>query len=379
MALGKFTLTVIESVEMDFSLWRRRQNLSSSSDNSSPPAPSLQSPAAYHTSIANIAKATLRQRIKSDHFVDMPPMFPEDADYEDDRISCNLRRCAPVEAKPAHVPQTGVLEGDISTRSIISQYFKNAFRPREQQNPPQLQEGPDSVTVFEIKLNTKVCSIPRLRKSDIVWYTYSNFQIRDVESHLSNLSSYLAQIFQRPEHSVMVTIQQDAFIQFGNSTDLAYLMKIFALPDYIAPMTNRRNTTLVQSALQERFYIPPERGVIIYLPVPGENLATNNTTFMDENPLPDQNPGILRTISRSMSRRLKSSSAQSAPLSTATTASWDNPADTQRGLGATVEENVGPGETSNAEENPGRVKKSKSVRRFISRQLADLGNLSDLS
>lgn len=160
MALRIFTLTVIKSVEMDFSLWRRRQNLSSSSDNSSPPAPSLQSPAAYHTSIANIAKATLRQRIKSDHFVDMPPMFPEDADYEDDRVSCNLRRCAPVEAKPAHVPQTGVLEGDISTRSIISQYFKNAFRPREQQNPPQLQEGPDSVTVFEIKLNTKVCSIP---------------------------------------------------------------------------------------------------------------------------------------------------------------------------------------------------------------------------
>lgn len=159
-------------------------------------------------------------------------------------------------------------------------------------------------------------------------------------------------------------------------------MKVFALPSLIAPMTNRRNTILIQTALRELLDIAAERGVVIYVPVPGENLATNGTTAVGDSqhePNPrGENAGILRSISRSVSRRLKSSSAQSAPLSMATTSSWTNPGETQEAPKTATGENVQTEEVSNTEEKPGGVKKSRSVRHFVSRRLSELGSLGDL-
>ena len=122
----------------------------------------------------------------------------------------------------------------------------------------------------------------------------------------------------------MVAIQQDACIFFGSTTLPTYLLKIYALPAFIAPVTNLRNTTLIQNALQDMLNIPIEMGVIIYIPVSEDNFATNGSTARGdisrlERHNQDDTPGIFRTISRSMSRRLKRSSGTSAPISVSPT------------------------------------------------------------
>lgn len=110
---------------------------------------------------------------------------------------------------------------------------------------------------------------------------------------------------------MMVTLQQDACIQFGVLGSPAYLMKIFALPYLIAPITNLRSTILIQSALQDVLQVPPNRGVVLYIPIHEENFASNGVTVMGEIARLeryDQETGILKNISRSMTRRMKSSS-----------------------------------------------------------------------
>lgn len=141
---------------------------------------------------------------------------------------------------------------------------------------------------------------------------------------MSDLSFRMAQIYQRPESSMLVTIQQDACLHFGNSSLPAYLMKIFTNPFLIGPVTNIRNTTFIQKSIQEFLDIAPDRGVIMYVPVPEENFATNGTTVMEqmatmEGDTQNESTGIFKSISRTMSRRMKLNSANSAPLSITTT------------------------------------------------------------
>ena len=126
----------------------------------------------------------------------------------------------------------------------------------------------------------------------------------------------LARIYQRPMSSIMVSTEQDACLFFHASLP-AYLLKIYALPSFIAPVTNKRNINFIQAALLELLHISPDHGVVIFLPVPEENLGINGTTTRGEISRLEQgdSPNIFKTLSRSMSRRLKSSSGNSAPMS----------------------------------------------------------------
>lgn len=117
----------------------------------------------------------------------------------------------------------------------------------------------------------------------------------------------------------MVTVQQDTCVLFGsNNTLSAYLLTIYALPAFIAPVSNVRSTALIQKTLEEILGIPPNLGVIIFIPIPEENLATNGMTIRSEISIIERNqysPSIFRSISRGMSRRLKNRSGQSAQVS----------------------------------------------------------------
>ncbi|KAJ5626365.1 Tautomerase [Penicillium lagena] len=130
---------------------------------------------------------------------------------------------------------------------------------------------------------------------------------------VEDLALHLAQVYQRPESSMMITIQQDVCLLFGSASVPAYLLKIYALPYLIAPITNLRNTALIQNALLELLGAAPDQGVIIYLPIQEDNLATNGVTAHGEitrlqRLSQNESPGLFRTLSRSMSRRLKSGS-----------------------------------------------------------------------
>ncbi|KAJ5991771.1 Tautomerase [Penicillium sp. IBT 35674x] len=179
-------------------------------------------------------------------------------------------------------------------------YHENTFGTPDSHHSPQDRLLQDSVVVAELKTNCRVQDEQQKLVADLIFR--------------------LAQIYQRPETCIMLTIQQDAGVFFGSTTELSYLLKIYALPSFIAPFTNLRNTNLIQAVMLDLLHIPRNQGVIIFLPVSEDNLATDGLTARGEIARlerndQDENPNLFKTISRSMSRRFKTSSGQSVPIS----------------------------------------------------------------
>ncbi|KAE8144424.1 hypothetical protein BDV25DRAFT_171552 [Aspergillus avenaceus] len=298
--------------KLDLSLLQRRHSSSAVSSTSlSPTIPTLESPVTFHALTSRtISEATMSQRNKLEKMPARPSMFIEETD-EDCSMAPVLTRC--VAPGPASIDAlSNTVEEDPAVRTK-TQYFEDVFNTRGPELSPRAQVNQESVIVAELKLNKLV---------------------GDDDSLAAALASRLARIYQKPESSMMVTIQQDACVRFGISKGPAYLLKIFTLPYLIGSITNLRNTILIQAAMRELLEITPNRGVVLYTAVPDENFATNNATYMAEvtrhaRQSEDGDPGILRTISRNLSRRPKSNSTQSAPLSDATTSSWAPEADTR--------------------------------------------------
>lgn len=195
---------------------------------------------------------------------------------------------------------------------------------------------------------------------------------------MSNLSFRLAQIYQRPETSMMVTIQQDICLHFGNSSLPAYLMKVSAHPYIIAPVTNMRNTILIQKALHEFLDIASNRGVIIYTAVSEENFATNGITTMGEavrinNEEQNGNGGFFKTMARSVSRRKKTNSSGSVPLSITTLSSWAPAAESHTSESASNKDGQKSSSAASEEAQPLTVRRSRSLRDSVHRRVGDLG------
>ncbi|KKK12243.1 hypothetical protein ARAM_004859 [Aspergillus rambellii] len=235
-----------------------------------------------------------------------------------------------------------------------SQYFEDVFNTRGPRLSPTTRISQDSLVMIEIKVNVK---------------------IKDEDSVVPSVMSRMAQIYQKSESFMVVTVQQDACLRFGHSTLPAYSMKVFALPYLIAPITNLRSTILIQAAIQEILHISPSRGVILYIPIAEENMATNNTTMMGEiarleRETHGQETGVLKSLSRTMSRRMKSTSSQSRPLSVATTSSWTVESDSQE-----AKRDMPTGsEGTNASKEGSAARSGRASRRlhqFISRRVPE--------
>ncbi|KAE8350876.1 hypothetical protein BDV28DRAFT_150517 [Aspergillus coremiiformis] len=339
--------------KLDLSLLRRRHNPSTASSSSlSPTIPTLESPATFQAlPVRTVSETTMIQRNKLDRLTARPPVSIEETD-DDGSMAPKLSRG--VSADPASVDVVCKNVEEEPVRLTKSQYFEDIFNTRGRELPPRDRIGQDSVIVVEIKLSKMV---------------------EDDASLASMISSRLAHIYQKPESSMMVTVQQDACIRFGLLKGPAYLLKVYALPHLIASITNLRNTIFIQSALRDLLQIEPNRGVVLYLPVPEENFATNGTTYMGEiarheRRTDDDDPGILRNISRSLSRRLKSSSTHSTPHSEATTSSWNPDADAQPSTCRRAKDSLTSDGSHEAEaSNQGTVKEPKSLRHFLSRRV----------
>lgn len=201
---------------------------------------------------------------------------------------------------------------------------------------------------------------------------------------------------------MLVTIDQNADLLFGNTSGSAYLLKITALSSLIRPLTNLRNTGLIQSTVQEMFGIAPDKGVVIYTPASEDNLATNGTTARSEIDRLERidsgnNSSIFKSISRSMSRRMKSSSGNSAPISLTSVMSPDiatptstspiavvsgqaplpspNQADDKRPIESPKREKVLQ-VSSKDEKSERTLKKRESLKSFVNRRLGELGELT---
>ncbi|KAH8433538.1 MIF domain protein [Aspergillus melleus] len=285
--------------KLDFSRMKKR-NHSSTSSASSPTVPVLETPAAFSVQSINPGPAG-----KQKAFFGKPPVRPSVfvENIEDGGMDVSVVPGRSLDGK------TGLANTDGEEESISrakTRYFEEFFgtgNPLASPKPRTIQED---IIVVEIKLRTRV---------------------KDDEEFASLLASRMASIYQKPDGQFMISIQQDSRLYMGTPRFPAYLIKIFALPHHIGPATNLRCTILIQGLLQEVALIGPNRGVVLFLPTLEENLATNGATMMGEIPRLDrpsseeQDRGIFRSITRSLSR-LKSSSTHSAPASEATTSSW---------------------------------------------------------
>ncbi|KAL4956007.1 hypothetical protein BDW69DRAFT_192768 [Aspergillus filifer] len=310
---------------IDFSLLRRRQRFSTASSSSlSPTVPVLESPLTFHALAAQeISEATLKQN-RFNRLPGKPSMTFENQEDDDDGSIPNLTSGDLKDGRSPRTAHKSSAEERPLTRPK-SQFYEESFSSRTPWLTTGTRVGQDSFVVIEIKTNT------------------NSFMI--------------------------VTIQQIASLRFGNLALPAYSMKIYALPYLIAPITNLRSTILIQAALQDILHIPPSRGIILYIPVPEENMATNNTTMMGEiarleHDTRGREPGIFKTLSRSLSRRKKSSSAVSAPLSVATTSSWAAGSEALDPKPAVVSESEGI--NTSVDEGNSRPGKSRTLRLFVS-------------
>ncbi|RDW90238.1 MIF domain protein [Aspergillus mulundensis] len=307
---------------IDLSLLRRRQILSSASSSElSPDVPVLQSPMSFHAMASQqVPEATLKQSNKLNRAPVKPSMFFDDKEEEEDGP---VSKTIIDDDKDGSAPRTAhkVIGEECPPKS---HFLEESFNTRLPWASPIARIGQDSYIVIEVKVNTCV---------------------KDEDAALSRITTRMAQIYQRSESFMFVSIQIVPSLRFGNSTMPAYSMKIFALPYLIAPITNLRSTILIQAALQDILHIPPASGIILYIPVAEENMATNNTTMMGEIArLQDdrgrgREPRFFQSLSRTLSRRKKSSSGASAPLSVATTSSWaeeTKPAAISESEGATL-------------------------------------------
>ncbi|KAL1863606.1 hypothetical protein Plec18170_000444 [Paecilomyces lecythidis] len=287
--------------------------------------------------------------------------------FQEDKLTRELTRGAPTDSSGTRAASGLNPSGEDAARKR-SQYFEDSFSTREPHNTPKHRVNQDSVVIVEMKTNTRV--------------TADEFQL------LSDMSSLFMQVYQRPENSILVTVEQNACLRLGSSPAPAYLLTVSALPSLIAPITNLRNTILIQQGLKDLLRIPPNRGVIRFTPVPEDSFATNGATIMGEiehleQSARDENPGILKSISRSVSKKLKSSSTNSNPLSLslATTAASSIPLiaeapESSISTGTTTK--GGPENTGSEGGNkPRTVKKSGSVQRFVARRLSELGSIGD--
>jgi Macrophage migration inhibitory factor (MIF) len=201
------------------------------------------------------------------------------------------------------------------------QYFSDAFSTREPHNSPRDRVNQSSIIVVEIKTNAQVVDSLKITQRSCTIRANSCVKLEDDGSQLlSNLSFNLAQIYQRPENCIFITIEHNERMLLGSSSQPAYLVSVSGLSCSIAPMTNIRNTKLIQSVLEDLLQIPASRGVIKYAPVADENFATDGVTMMGkiqqlERESQVRYHGVIRNISSSVSKRLKNGRSQSSPLS----------------------------------------------------------------
>lgn len=173
----------------------------------------------------------------------------------------------------------------------------------------------------------------------------------------------------------MVTLQQECGVFFGNTNEPSYLLKIYALPSFIAPITNIRNTNLIQAVILDLLHIQFSQGVVIYIPIPEDNLATNGSTARSEISRLERNdsddsPSIFKSLSRTMSRRLGMGSGHSAPVSQPSAVVSPESVQTQIILTPTI-----PGkldEPNKTEDKEQVIRKRDSVRSFVRRRVGEL-------
>jgi hypothetical protein len=107
-------------------------------------------------------------------------------------------------------------------------------------------------------------------------------QVKDEYAFLADLSQQLSQRYHRPTSSIFVTLAHSACLLFAGTFDSAYILTVTALPSQIQPTTNKRNAALIQNFMINALGVSPDRGVVRFVGIAEEFLATNGITVLGE-------------------------------------------------------------------------------------------------
>ncbi|KAA8628991.1 hypothetical protein SMACR_06447 [Sordaria macrospora] len=110
----------------------------------------------------------------------------------------------------------------------------------------------------------------------------TNVIISDEFTFITELSYHLSSRYQRPVSSIVVTLHHGACMLFGGTFDPAYVISVSALPSHLQPTTNKRNAALIQKHLEEAIGVNPSRGLLKFVPVPEDCLASGGITVSGE-------------------------------------------------------------------------------------------------
>lgn len=124
---------------------------------------------------------------------------------------------------------------------------------------------------------------------------------------VTDLSHHLSTRYQRPESSIMITVNHSACLLLGGSFEPTYVLTVTALPVQVQQTTNKRNAALIQNFLLESLGVPLERGIIKFVPIQEDCIATNGTTILGEietlgRQMGEENSGMKRALTKSSKR-----------------------------------------------------------------------------
>lgn len=131
------------------------------------------------------------------------------------------------------------------------------------------------------------------------------------QGFLNDFLQNVSETYHRPVNTIMIILESDTQIIMGGSTEPAYLLNITALSTEIAATKNMRSASLIQNFLTQSLGIPKERGVIKFLAINDQDLATNGMTITQEIDKQEQEYGeekrVLSLRSRQSNRPSKRS------------------------------------------------------------------------
>ncbi|KAF1837385.1 Tautomerase/MIF [Decorospora gaudefroyi] len=120
------------------------------------------------------------------------------------------------------------------------------------------------------------------KDAPIVAELRTNVIIKDEYTLVTDLSHHLSTRYQRPEASIMITVNHSACLLLGGSFEPTYILTINALPVQLQPTTNKRNAALIQAFMTESIGVSPDRGIVKFIPIAEESLAMNSMTILGE-------------------------------------------------------------------------------------------------
>ncbi|KAF2750039.1 Tautomerase/MIF [Sporormia fimetaria CBS 119925] len=188
---------------------------------------------------------------------------------------------------------------------------RTGHRPSTRQRHKYFEEQ------FAYKDSTTSSARDRVTKdAPIIADLRTNVIIKDEYTLVTDLSHHLSQRYQRPESSIMITVNHSACLLLGGSFEPTYVLTISALPVHMQPTTNKRNAALVQNFLQESIGVQSERGIVKFLPIPEDCLAISGMTVLgDIERLERQNGEDNSALKRALTKSSKKSAIGKAKSS----------------------------------------------------------------